>query len=574
MVARFGSGAPFPKEIGKQGGPKLGAGFGRADYIAMNAALQRADRAIPVRLDDVVTPSVIEGLHVLRVAITVFDADERLIFANAHFGYMFRSLPPREELIGRRYEDLIRLEVAGGEFADGPARTDLDELIASRRASLFHGDYAPRDLPLSDGRIIEVKTRRTPNGGWITLWSDVTAARRNMERLEAAIALTADAFAFFDRYDRLILCNDTYAAIAGAIPPEIKGLGFNDLVERIAGNTVAEPGRAAWIEKRHEIHRLPAGAMTSEFADGNAYLIRDRAAGDGGRIVVFTDVTDHRRIEAALDEQNRALADTRKALAASKAHSEAQANYLADLAVKLDQTAAAADTTKKTLLRTMSHELKTPLNAIIGFSDLLGALADSAGPDQIREYAGLIHIGGQNLLRMLNQILDLTKISAGRYELNRQTIDTGLSLWSLKDRYDGVAAEREIVLMVENAGPGLCVEADESAYNAMLGNLIENAVAFTPSGGTVTLSAARNGDRVAITVADDGPGVAAADLPRILEPFEQGGRSTHDHSAGAGLGLTLVKAFTELHGGTLTLTSDTGKGFAATVCLPVALPAK
>jgi two-component system cell cycle sensor histidine kinase PleC len=534
----------------------------------MNAALQRADRGPPVRLDEVVAPSVIEALHVLRVALTVFDADERLIFANAHFGYLFRSLPPRDELIGRHYEDLIRLEAAGGEFAEGPSRADLDALIADRRASLFHSDYAPRDLPLTDGRIIETKTRRTPNGGWIVLWSDVTAARHNQERLEAAIALTADAFAFYDRYDRLTLCNDTYAAVTGATTADIKGVGFNDLVERIAAHVIPEPGRAAWVEKRHEIHRQPAGAMTAEFADGTAYLIRDRAAGGGGRIVVFTDVTDHRRTEAALAEQARALADTRRALAVTKAHSEAQANYLADLAVKLDQTAAAADTTKKTLLRTMSHELKTPLNAIIGFSDLLGAIADSAGPDQIREYAGLIHTGGQNLLRMLNQILDLTKISAGRYELNRQALDAGLSLWALKDRFDGPAADKEIAIVVENNGPGLVVAADEGAFDAMLGNLVDNAVAYTPAGGTVTLCAAREGATITITVSDDGPGVASEDLARILEPFEQGGRSTHDHPAGAGLGLTLVKAFCELHGGSLTLKSGTGKGFAAIVALP------
>ncbi|GAA0567122.1 PAS domain-containing sensor histidine kinase [Rhizomicrobium electricum] len=533
----------------------------------MNAALTRADRNTPVSLDDVVAPSVMEALHCLRVAITVFDAEERLIFANDHFGYMFRSLPFREALVGRRYEDIIRLEA--GEIADGPARQDIDELIASRRASLFHGDYAPRDLPLSDGRIIEVKTRKTPNGGWIILWSDVTLARHNLEHLRAAIALSADAFAFYDRYDRLTLCNDEYAALNGVTSPDaIKGFGFNDLVERIANTTVAAPDRAAWIEKRHELHRVPAGAMTMVLSDGTAYVMRDRAAADGGRIVVFTDVTEHHRVEKALAEQARTLADTRKALAASKARSDAQANYLADLANKLDQTAASADSTKKTLLRTMSHELKTPLNAIIGFSDLLGTLADSASPDQIREYAGLIHTGGNNLLRMLNQIMDLTKISAGRYEMSRQPLDAALSLWTLKDRFDGAAAAKSIAIEIDDSENGLVVEVDESAYNTMLGNLVENAVNFTPDGGTVRLKAARDGDAIRISVTDSGPGVAEQDLTRILEPFEQGGRSTTDHPAGAGLGLTLVKALCEMHRGTLTLTSAPGQGLTASVVLP------
>jgi signal transduction histidine kinase len=217
----------------------------------------------------------------------------------------------------------------------------------------------------------------------------------------------------------------------------------------------------------------------------------------------------------------------------------------------------------------MSHELKTPLNAIIGFSDLLGTLADSAKPDQIREYSGLIHMGGNSLLRMLNQILDLTKISAGRYELNRQPLDAGLSLWHLKDRFDGAALDKNVEIVIENGGPGLMIDADEIAYNAMLGNLVENAVNFTQAGGMVRLDAQSSGGAVRLTVADNGPGVPEEDLARILEPFEQGGRGTADHPAGAGLGLTLVKAYCELHGGTLTLKSGTGKGFTATVTLPV-----
>jgi two-component system cell cycle sensor histidine kinase PleC len=536
----------------------------------MNAAFQRAGRGTPVSLDDVVAPTVLEALHALRVAITVFDADERLIFTNEHFGYLFRSLPPRDTLIGQRYEDIIRLEVAGGEIADGPMRESLDELIATRRTSLFHGDYTPRDLPLADGRIIEIKTRKTPNGGWIILWTDVTQARNTFDRLRTAIAMSADAFAFYDRYDRLTLCNEEYATLTGAADPDtLRGFGFHDVVERIAAHVIGPEQRAAWIEKRHELHRVPAGAMTVELKDGTAYLMRDRAAADGGRIIVFTDVTEHSRAEKALSEQARALADTKKALAASRAQSDAQANYLADLATKLDQTAASADTTKKTLLRTMSHELKTPLNAIIGFSDLLGVLADSASPEQIREYAGLIHMGGNNLLRMLNQIMDLTKISAGRYELNLLPLDAALSLWPLKDRFETSATEKGVELVIEDCPHNLSVMVDESAYNTMLGNLIENGVAYTPQGGAVRLSAERVGEWICLSVADNGPGVPAEDLARILEPFEQGGRGTTDHPAGAGLGLTLVKAIAELHGGSLALKSGQGKGFTAIVTLPV-----
>ncbi|GAA0548473.1 signal transduction histidine kinase [Rhizomicrobium palustre] len=511
--------------------------------------------------------AVIEALHCLRVAITVFDADERLVFVNRHFGYMFRSLPPRETLIGKRYEELIRLEIEGGDI--GALGEDIESYITKRRTQLFARDYGSRDIPLADGRIVEIKTRRTPSLGWIALWSDVTESRRNLDRLQTAIGLSADAFAFYDRFDKLILCNSEYAALNGSKSPEdLIGLKFSDVILRAALHTMPRGNTKAWLEKRRAIHEEQAGAMMMEWEDGRAYLIRDRLSSDGGRVVVFTDSTEHLRIEKALAEQTRSLNDTREALAATTAHNEAQANYLADLATKLEKTQASADTTKKTLLRTMSHELKTPLNAIIGFSDLLGSLADRAGPDQIREYAGLINTGGKNLLRLLNQILDLTRISAGRYELNRQPLDAGQALWNVKDRFETQAAERSLTIDIGEPMTGLMVDADETAFSAILQYLVENAVSFTQAGGTVWLKTGGDEDWITITVADNGPGVAEDALSRILEPFEQGGRSTHDHAGGAGLGLTLVKAFCELQGGSLELQSAKGQGFTAIVTLP------
>ncbi len=516
-------------------------------------------------------PSVLEALHCLRVAITVFDAEERLVFANEHFGYLFRSLPPRAELIGLAYEELIRLELAGGEIAEAMFAADAEGFIAQRRAQFTTGDYRPRDIALADGRIVEIKARRTASGGWIALWTDVTAARHVLGRLENAIALSADAFAFFSNKDTLILCNGEYAAINQAeTPEELIGQSFAELVCRQAARGLIASNDGPWIERCLDLHSRPAGAMTAEAASGTAYLMRDRATGDGGRVVVFTDVTEHRRVEKTLAEQTRTLDKTRRALALSEAESSRQATYLADLAQRLDRTAAEADTTKTTLLRTMSHELKTPLNAIIGFSDLLGSLAEDVRPEQVKEYAGLIHQGGKNLLRLINQILDLTRISAGRYELRPAALDAGSLLWCAKDAFDTEARKKNIVLDADACPVGLLVQADENALTAMINQLIDNAVTFTQEGGVVRLSAARHADAIRIGVCDNGPGVAPGDLERILKPFEQGGRGTADHSAGAGLGLTLVKALCDMHGGTLKIESVPGQGFAAAIELPAA----
>jgi two-component system, cell cycle sensor histidine kinase PleC len=396
----------------------------------------------------------------------------------------------------------------------------------------------------------------------------VTAARAQLARLQEAVILSAEAFAFFDANDRLVMGNALYAGICGvASLDEIIGLPFPQIaaqgVQR--GRILVEERPEQWLERRLKGHRSHAGAITIRTSSGEAYLVRDRGTTDGGRAMIFTDITDKVRAETALAEQTSALAH-------SRAETQKQSGYLADLTHRLDEASAKAESAKTTLLRTMSHELKTPLNAILGFSDLMVALADTLRPDQVREYAGLVHQGGNNLLKMINQIMDLTKISAGRYELRRGAIDAGSLLWLARDVFQARAAARGITLDADRAPVGLMVDADEGVLTAILHNLVDNAVTFAPEQAVVRLEAVACPGGVAVSVADNGSGVVQADLARILEPFEHasGGREGREHAKGAGLGLTLVKAFAELHGGRLELESAPGKGFKATIVLPAA----
>jgi two-component system, cell cycle sensor histidine kinase PleC len=545
---------PFGNSIAQQSARRVG------NIRVQNALAAAFDSA---GLDEAAAPALAEALHCLRVAVTLFDSNERLIFSNQHYNYLFRSLPARERLVGLTYEQLVRLEVRGGEIA-GPDARDVDAFVARRRAQLKEGEYRPLDIRLSDGRVVEIKARRTRRGCWIALWSDVTYARRAQARLEDAVALSADAFAFFDHDDVLAMCNDAYASFYGrAHASEIIGKRFADLITHAYDSHLLAAGedRQAWIARRLEAHRAPAGVMMVELANGEAYLMRDRLTGDSGRVVVFTNVTDRRRAETALEEQTRALAETRSAAAA-------QADYLADLTRRFDEAVAGADNTKTTLMRTMSHELKTPLNAIIGFSDLMLTLGDRFTPEQVKEYAGLIHDGGRNLLRLINQILDLTKLSAGRYELRRVKIDAGALMWSAFGSYEARAAAKGVTIDAGAVPAGLMVDADEAALTSILFQLVDNAVSFTQRGGHVRLCAEAKDGCVVLRVSDNGPGVR--DIQRILLPFEQGGQGTTDHTGGAGLGLTLVKAFTEAHDGSFAIESAPGQGLTATVTLPAA----
>ena len=280
----------------------------------MALRLARQTAALAPQAGGADSPDLAGALDTLRIAITIFDSSERLIFSNEHFNYLFRSMPPREELAGLSYEELIRLELMGGETAPG---AEVEAHVAGRREQFHDGEYRPRDIRLADGRIVEIKVRRTPAGGWIVLWTDATHARHLNGRLESAIELSADAFAFFDFSDRLVMCNSGFAHLHGHEEPE-------NLIGRTAPDIVEEAGRrglfriegqlAEWLEQRSEAHNSPAGAMTLATATGTAFLVRERATPDG-RVTVFTDVTDSRRVENALVEQTRALAGRRECAA-------------------------------------------------------------------------------------------------------------------------------------------------------------------------------------------------------------------------------------------------------------------
>ncbi len=530
--------------------------------MAKQAPIARAD-------DREYVAELLDTLDPLRAAITIFDRNGRLLYANAHLNYLYRSFPPYDTLVGCSYEDLIKLEIEGGEIAPSALAGGVRSFIAQRLSQLRENEYAPRDLALRDHRVVEIKARRGRDSRTVLLWTDVTNARAQLARLQEAVALSAEAFAFYDSNDTLILANELYAQLCGLRSLDgLIGKTFPEIAAMVAynGRVALDETPEHWLERRLKNHRAAAGAMTLRTNTGEAYLVRDRASPDGGRVVVFTDVTDKVRAESALAEQEHALAD-------SRAKAEQQSSYLADLASRLDQTSARMHSAKTTLLRTMGHELKTPLNAILGFSDLMATLADKMGPDQIREYAGLIHQGGNNLLKIINQIMDLTKISAGRYDLRRMPVDISGVLWQTRDTFKARAMARGIAISADRCPPGLMAYADEAVFTTMMHSLLDNAVTFT-TGRRIILSAAAGEAGITVTVEDDGNGVAPEDLARIQEPFEHAGRGEgSEHAKGAGLGLTLVKAFAELHGGWLELESRPGEGFRASVTLlPAPLP--
>ena len=232
--------------------------------------------------------------------------------------------------------------------------------------------------------------------------------------------------------------------------------------------------------------------------------------------------------------------------------------------------AEAANNAKSRFLATMSHELRTPLNAILGFSEVMKI--ELFGPMEnqtYREYAGNILDSGRHLLHLINEILDLTRIEAGRYELHEEPVrlaDVAAECHKLLK----LRADSKGLQVVEEFEPDLpVVWADQRAMRQISLNLMSNALKFTPRGGRITLAVGSTEDGGQyLSVRDTGPGIPEDEIPKVLLAFGQGALAHQSAEGGAGLGLAIVQNLIELHGGTLDLRSELRKGTDATVLLP------
>lgn len=293
---------------------------------------------------------------------------------------------------------------------------------------------------------------------------------------------------------------------------------------------VADALRAASSEGWAEVGFAPAGAM-DRWAS-----VAIRRVEENLLLAVMRDATGERARETALDQ------------------------------ARLDAEALAAG--KSRFLANMSHELRTPLNAIMGFSDIMRARMFGPLPEKYGEYGEMIHESGQHLLDLINDVLDMSKIEAERFQLSIERFDAreavSASLRLMRLQADGAGVKLRGVLPAE----GLEVDADRRAIKQIVLNLVSNALKFTPKGGSVTVTAQGFDRDFELVVADTGVGISREDLDRLGRPYEQAGDNTR-RQMGTGLGLSLVRSFAELHGGEMIIESTLGEGTTVTVRLPV-----
>jgi len=484
-----------------------------------------------------------EVLENVYAAIAIYGADTRLKFYNSAYARLWDADPvwlDSEPTLGEELESLHDRRRLTEQVDFRAWKFEQQRLFASLVAPLEELVHLP------DGRTLRRRTTSHPFGGLMMVYEDVTDSltlerryntlievqRRTLDNLYEGIALIgADG--------RLKLCNSAYARLWQFSERDLQGEPH--IAELTAKQRHFWPDDADWPTLAASIvdtvtSREPVSGRV-ERIDGSVLEYTGVPLPDGMKLVSYLDVSDRHRVERALRERNEAL--------------------------------EAADQLKSEFVANVSYELRTPLNTIIGFAEILsGNMFGSLNLRQAEYVDGILE-SSETLLELINDILDLASIEAGYFELETASVDIKAMMTGVFALNRERARSHDLELALDCPDGIGTIVADERRLKQVLFNLVSNAIKFTPAGGRIELRADRDGDRMAFAVSDTGIGIPEAEHSRVLRKFERGrnpfGRQT---GTGAGLGLSLVKSIVELHGGTLTIRSAIDQGTTVTCFIP------
>jgi len=510
---------------------------------ALKAAREAAKRA---------EDRLASAIEAISEGFVIYDAEDRLVMCNsalrAQFPFLSELLVP-----GAKFEDLIRTAALNGHFdtqGEDPEAW-VRKQIEKRRAS----DRVETIVRFTNGRWMLRRECRTPDGEMIGVRSDITAfkqqeenlrqAKRKAERAEnrlaSAIEAISEGFAIYDEYDRLVMANDAFRRLhEGVADLIVPGVTFSEIVLAAARRKYFDTGGEdpeTWVRKQVEKRRSQPQAETMvPFTDGRWMLRRERRTPEGEMIGIRSDITAFKAQEAALEE--------------ARAHAEA------------------ADQAKSEFVANISHELRTPINGIMGFIQLMltGELDDKQ-----RERAEIVKSSSEHLLQLVNDLLDLSRIASQSIELSPEWFDLAELVDDTVAMMEPLAKQKNIDLNADLSLPsGIVIEADRSRLRQILFNLVGNGINYTDH-GQVTLRAHDGPPGVIFEVSDTGPGMPKDKLQTIFDRFSriEGAGAA---SGGAGLGLAITKGLVDLMGGEIVVESELGEGSTFTVRLP--LPAK
>lgn len=465
----------------------------------------------------------------MRHGIAIFGPDRRLLARNDRTPEL-TGVPAERYLPGRLFDEFVDEQVAAGVLA--PERGEIAKAVDRSRPH--------RHTRISDGRVVEILSDPTSDGGFVVTFADVTALHRAEEELRRRAAMQ-EAMLGTIRHGIILYGPDRRVLATNAKTHELTGIPagqltpgrlMDELIDEQVSRGQILPSQAAQMKA---LDRSRPARYSRIRPDGRVLDTVSEPTPDGGFVITYSDVTEEREIRAELE----------RARAAAEAASEAKSRFLA----------------------TMSHELRTPLNAVIGLSEAI-----SLDPDRARteEYAAMINEAGRQLLQLVDDILDVARSQTGALRTAEEPVSPAEVLEAAAaDAAPAVAAAGLLLRMDLPAGlPAL--RGDARRLRQILDKLLSNAVKFTPAGGRVTLSAASGPQGLEIRVADTGIGIPPEERERMFEPFTQLDSSLARRFQGSGLGLHLARTLAVALGGTLTLEDPDGPGTVAVLRFPPA----
>ncbi len=479
-------------------------------------------------------------LDQLATAVAIFDRAKRLTFYNAAYRQIWSLEPGFLDQHPSDGEILDRLRAK----RQLPEQADFRTWKAQTHAAYQAIEPIEMVWHLPDGRALRVVASPNPQGGVTYLFDDATQSFALASQLNALTRVqgeTLDALregvAVFGADGRLKLVNPAFATLWRLKPEQVAERPHIDEVTKDNLPLLVRPEQ--WDGFRSMVVGLPDHRQSIEArlerTDG---LVLDGAAlplPDGATLITFFDATAGANVERALTERNEAL--------------------------------VSAEKLRNDFVNHVSYELRTPLTNIIGFTQLLAeGGAGPLNPKQL-DYAGYIKSSSAALLAIINDILDLASIDAGALELRLEEVDVVESMKAAAEGVQDRLSESHIDLKIVATDDVGSLRADGRRVRQVLFNLLANAIGFSDAGQTVTLAAMRRGEEIVFKISDRGRGIAPEALDKMFDRFESQANGTRHH--GPGLGLSIVRALVELHGGRVTLDSAVGEGTTVTCIFPI-----
>lgn len=467
---------------------------------------------------------------------------------------------------------------------------EVDEIIHPEDGNLF--ELAERIMAREIDQIDQVFRMRHADGQWVWMRAraqvmdpdapeiqligiavDVTEQRHLALRSEAAdlrlrtaIENINESFVLWDASERLVMCNSKFQLD--------NGLSDRSVMPGTARAEIEERMLAFAAERRLANANGPNGGITIErqLGDGRWLQVNELKTRDGGTVSVGSDITQIKQHQDKLMDSERRLMATIHDLSLARRAEEERTRELVELNrkyIREKDRAEAANQAKSEFLANMSHELRTPLNAIIGFSELMEqALFGPLGSERYEEYATDINSSGKYLLGVINDILDMSKIEAGQFSIDREQIDLG-PLISETVRVVSLQAAQKAITVETRIADSLSLVADRRAIKQIVINLLSNAVKFTGQGGHIVVKARNASGALTLTIEDNGCGIPKTALGKLGRPFEQVQNQFSKNHTGSGLGLAISRSLAELHGGALKIRSTEGSGTIVSVRIPL-----